>query len=202
MNNHNELTAGEDLFREHGLLDRLLLIYEEIVRRLENNIRIGDKVIYYTAYIIKHFVEKYHEKTEEKYVFPLLKQHNIAVHIINQLLIQHQQGRQITNKILELSKNNNIPDKHEIIFNIKEYIKMYRLHSSREDTIIFPEFIKLLNKQEYEKYSKIFEEDEKIKLGPKGFKTYLESVEALEKYLNIYDIAQITKEFNSKIYHK
>lgn len=85
----NEITPVEDLMQEHGLLNRVLLIYEEIVRRLEKNINIPSSIIFNVAQIIRKFIEDYHEKTEENYVFPLLIKNGIDVDLVNELIKQH-----------------------------------------------------------------------------------------------------------------
>src|SRR5450755_864116 len=66
----------EDLMREHGVLRRILLVYEEAIRKL----RPGDAavaavidvidVVAGAANIVHRFVEGYHEKLEEEFVFP------------------------------------------------------------------------------------------------------------------------------------
>lgn len=200
--NKNEISAGEDLMREHGLLNRLLLIYEEIIARLQNNIKITPEVIHQTARLIKTFIEEYHEKTEETYVFPLLKQHGIETPLINELITQHKVGRTITDKIIDLTSNNEIKDKNELIYNMHEYIKMYRYHASREDTIIFPKFITLMTKEQYVEYGEKFEEDEHKHLGEKGFDGMLNIVVRIETYLGIYELDKITKEFENKQYYR
>src|SRR5437016_652439 len=64
------VTAPEDLMKEHGVLNRCLLIYEEGLRRLEGMQEVTPGVFHHTAQLIKKFVEEYHEKNEEKYIFP------------------------------------------------------------------------------------------------------------------------------------
>ena len=50
--NKVEVSAVEDLMREHGVLNRLLLIYEEIIRRLHNNISVPIEIIHENLYKI------------------------------------------------------------------------------------------------------------------------------------------------------
>src|SRR5580765_6251422 len=56
----------EDLMREHGLLQRVLLVYDECARRLETN---GEPppagVLQAAAKLVREFVHDYHEKMEE-----------------------------------------------------------------------------------------------------------------------------------------
>ena len=64
------VTAPEDLMKEHGVLNRCLLIYEEGMRRLQAREDVSPEVFNHTAHLIRTFVEEYHEKNEEKYIFP------------------------------------------------------------------------------------------------------------------------------------
>src|SRR5947199_7402525 len=71
INPDEGVTAPEDLMKEHGVLNRCLLIYEEGMRRLQTNPNdIAPDVFNHTAQLVKSFVEEYHERNEEKYIFP------------------------------------------------------------------------------------------------------------------------------------
>src|SRR5437016_11378078 len=63
------VTAPEDLMKEHGVLNRCLLIYEEGIRRISAKEEVPPDVFHQTANLVKRFVEEYHEKNEEKYIF-------------------------------------------------------------------------------------------------------------------------------------
>jgi hemerythrin-like domain-containing protein len=88
-----DVSAIEDLYQEHGVLNRLLLIYEEFI----NIKNINKKLLLVTALIIKKFVEEYHEISEETYIFPLIKDKKL----VDELIRQHTISRGITSKILE-----------------------------------------------------------------------------------------------------
>src|SRR5262245_23067929 len=61
------VTAPEDLMKEHGVLNRCLLIYEEGMRRLRTGDDVSPEVFNHTAQLVRKFVEEYHEQNEEKY---------------------------------------------------------------------------------------------------------------------------------------
>src|SRR4051812_43041243 len=65
-----EVGAAEDLMREHGVLNRILLIYEEGLRRLRAKDEVPPDVFHKPALLVRKFVEDYHEKLEETYIFP------------------------------------------------------------------------------------------------------------------------------------
>jgi hypothetical protein len=65
-----EVSPAEDLMREHGVLNRVLLIYDEAVRRLKGTGDFDPATLVASARIIRRFIEDYHEKLEEDYLFP------------------------------------------------------------------------------------------------------------------------------------
>src|SRR5437870_13122948 len=60
-----EVAPGEDLMREHGVLNRALLVYEAWLDAPAPPAQVLDG----TANLIHRFVEDYHEKIEEDEVF-------------------------------------------------------------------------------------------------------------------------------------
>lgn len=70
-----QIPATEDLMREHGVLLRILLIYKNIINRLtiENplNLALINSVLFNTANIAHNFIENYHQRLEEDYLFPV-----------------------------------------------------------------------------------------------------------------------------------
>src|SRR5204863_7717445 len=65
-----EVGAAEDLMREHGVLNRILLIYDEGLRRLRAKEEVTPEVFHRSATLVRKFVEDYHEKLEENFIFP------------------------------------------------------------------------------------------------------------------------------------
>lgn len=55
-----ELPPTEDLMREHGLLNRVLIVYEGILESSDMKRHLDD--INQVATIIREFIEDYHEK--------------------------------------------------------------------------------------------------------------------------------------------
>jgi hypothetical protein len=65
-----KVSAPEDLMREHGVPNRILLICKEGLRRLRAKEEIPPEVFARPAALVRKFVEEYHEKLEEKLHFP------------------------------------------------------------------------------------------------------------------------------------
>src|SRR5438270_12867254 len=91
-----EVTPPEDLMREHGVLDRLLLVYEAGVRKFAANEDFDPAIITTAAETVRDFIENYHEKSEEEAVFPRFRKAGKLVPLVDTLLIQHQAGRRVT----------------------------------------------------------------------------------------------------------
>lgn len=199
---HEEVTPIEDLMREHGVLNRLLLCYEECVARLNKNIKLNPTVITIIAETIRLFVENYHEKTEENYIFPIIlskiktPENN---ELINELLLQHKLGRTLTDKIIELTTNKlTEKTRRELICKIKLYIEMYRYHETREDTVVFQQLRDVISKEEYDNLGEALEKDEEIVLGKDGYERTLALVVKIEKKLGIWDLSKVSQKIMKK----
>src|SRR5947199_3639674 len=77
-----EVGAVEDLMREHGVLNRVLLIYEEGLRRLRAGEDVGPELFRKVATLVRKFVEDYHEQLEEKFIFPEFEKRKRLVDLI------------------------------------------------------------------------------------------------------------------------
>jgi hypothetical protein len=75
---------------------------------------------------------------------------------------------------------------------IRQFIRMYRPHEAREDTVLFPAFHKLLTPDEYDALGDQLEARERQIFGGDGFDMARDQVQALEQQLGIYDLAQFT----------
>src|SRR5262245_16393366 len=102
-----EVTAVEDLMREHGVLRRALLVYTAAAEKLRSNpTTVAPETLQKTAKLFRTFGEEYHEKKlEETYIFPAVKRMGgPAASLPDILVAQHQRGREITDYILAVTK--------------------------------------------------------------------------------------------------
>ena len=136
-----EVSPGEDLMREHGVLNRVLLIYEEGLRRLEGQEDPRTDVLASAAALIRRFIEGYHEKLEESQLFPRFEKAGKLVDLVTVLRQQHTAGRGVTGEVVKLA----VPgvsgaDRARLAASLRKFIRMYRPHEAREDTVLFPAF--------------------------------------------------------------
>ena len=185
----------EDLMREHGVLKRVLLIYGEVLRRLDAKQDFPPEALADGARIIRSFVEDYHEKLEENFLFPRFEKANLLVDLVTVLRTQHQAGRQVsdvTMRFANLQSLKNESDRGQLITSMQQFIRMYNPHEAREDTVLFPAFRKIVSPHEFDALGEDFEKKEDELFGKDGFEKVVDKVAGIEKRLGIYDLAQFT----------
>jgi hypothetical protein len=94
-----EVTATEDLMREHGVIRRALLVYFETVPKLRQNpSSVDPAALKQTAQLFRTFGEDYHERMlEEQHIFPLIRKQGSELKRYADILTeQHNRGREIT----------------------------------------------------------------------------------------------------------
>lgn len=190
-----EVAPAEDLMREHGVLNRILLIYEEGLRRLEGRQELPPESLSGAAGIIRRFIEEYHEKLEEENLFPRFEKAGKLVDLVAVLREQHQAGRRVTGEIQRLAGRGATvrdADRQKLEESLRLFIRMYRPHEAREDTVLFPAFKTIVPGKEYEELGDAFEEREHRLFGKDGFEKIVAEVAGLEKRLAIYDLSRFT----------
>jgi len=189
-----KVSPPEDLMQEHGLLNRILLVYDNCKTKLLNKESFPIEAIANAAGIVRSFVEDYHEKQEENYLFPRFKKANQLTDLVDILLKQHQAGRRITDQIIQLSKSSSRSDteNQQLIQALTSLNSMYRPHEAREDTVLFPAFRKIVSSNEYDSLGEEFEQNEHKLFGKGGFESMVNKVSDIEKSLGIYELSQFT----------
>lgn len=188
-NDEAEVTPGEDLMQEHGVLERILLIYDEGAHRIEAGQKFELTVIASAAALVRQFVEDYHEKLEEEFVFPKLRAAQRELELVAVLARQHQRGREVTDAIIALSAGKPTP---ELAHLLRSFARMYRPHAAREETVLFPAFRQVVGRKAYAELGGWFEARERQMFGERGFENTVIEVSRLEKTMGIDDLASFT----------
>jgi hemerythrin-like domain-containing protein len=186
-----EVSTNEDLMREHGVLNRILLIYDEVHRRIQAKKDFDPAIVGDAAGLIKSFIEDYHEKLEEKHLFPRFEQAGKMIEITVVLRAQHAIGRRITEHLMASAKAKG-KDHAAMAESLEKFIHMYRPHEAREDTVLFPALHQIVSPHEYDAMGEEFERLERQTFGGDGFEMAVNKVAGLEKKLGIYDLNQFT----------
>jgi len=190
-----EVSTLEDLMREHGVLRRILLIYEEAAARLDKEKECPAETLTQATGIVRRFVEDYHEKLEEDFIFPRFEKAGKLVDLTKVLRSQHDAGRRLTDRIRSLAgaaMAKNRPQQESLARNLRLFIRMYRPHASREDTILFPAFHSIITAAEYDALGDKFEDRETELFGKEGFEKIVAEIAGMEKALAIFELADFT----------
>lgn len=192
-----QVTATEDLMREHGVLRRVLLVYAEsaaLLRKTPGNV--SPDSLRKAAQLFREFGEEYHEKKlEETYIFPVVRKlggHPATYPDI--LVAQHQRGREITDYILSATNSPKLGATHSeaLAKTMDAVVRMYENHAAREDTIVFPAWKKSLTDHQLDELADKFEEIERQQFGHDGFDDAVKRIGVIEGELGLLDLAQFT----------
>jgi hemerythrin-like domain-containing protein len=189
------VSPPEDLMREHGVLKRVLLVYEEVIRRIDGKLDVPPDAARRGADIIRSFIEDYHEKLEEDHIFPRFEKAGRLADLTRVLRAQHQAGRRLTDQIIRLATPESLKDRRSAVMlrdALRQFIRMYNPHEAREDTVLFPQLRSVVSKEEFGALGDEFEKKEHDLFGENGFEKMVDRVAAIEKTLGIYDLDGFT----------
>jgi hemerythrin-like domain-containing protein len=189
-----EVSATEDLMREHGVIRRVLVVYREAAARLRSHpASIPIDALQRAASLMRSFGEDYHEKQlEEAHIFPALTSAGPLAATVGALVAQHERGREITDYLLALApKGNSAPDGEPLARVLESFARMYEMHAAIEDTVVFPAWKEVLGPKELAEMGDRFEEIEHKTFGKDGFEDAVRQIGAIETSLGI-DLAGLT----------
>lgn len=190
-----DVSATEDLMREHGVLRRLLVVYRESAAMIQAGGKDFDLgALGAAADLFRTFGEGYHEKKlEEAHIFPMVKKAGgRASGLIDTLIAQHARGREINDYITAKAKTGAIGDPQAMAAALVGFARMYEIHAALEDTVVFQAWRASLNPRELDAWADKFEDIERETFKGDGFDLALEQVSTIEQRLGISDLARYT----------
>jgi hemerythrin-like domain-containing protein len=191
-----EVTATEDLMREHGVLRRALLVYTAAAGKLRANASaVPPEALQKTAKLFRAFGEEYHEKKlEEQFIFPAVKRAGGAAAALPDILVvQHDRGREITDYVIAVTSGAKIGgNAGELAKALEAFVLMYEHHAAREDTIIFPAWKQTMTAGQLDEMGEKFEDIEHEQFGEDGYEDAVRQIADIEGGLGLADISQFT----------
>src|SRR5262245_46094481 len=183
----DDVSPGEDLMREHAVLERIFLIYDEAARRLVAGEDIAPHVFTDAAGVVRSFIEDHHERDEERHVFPRLEKANRLITVVSRLRVQHDEGRRLTDTIVHLAATTDRrAENHQALAEAAtSFVRMYRPHAAQENTVVFPEFRHVVTVDEYATFRANLEKEEHAMYGGDPFPMFLEKVAAIERQMGL-----------------
>jgi hemerythrin-like domain-containing protein len=193
-----KIPPTEDLMREHGILRRIMLMYDEIGRRLQQGQKFPLQALAGANDIIRRFIQDYHEKNEELHIFNRFSNSGKMVELVATLYQQHLAGRKLIDKVRNLSTEENLQDPAARV-KIAEFLTTFnqvgRHHAAWEDTVLFPAFRSIISPQDFTEVGETFAKAEEKHFGANGFEKVVGQVADLEKKLGLDDLKQFTPKF-------
>jgi hemerythrin-like domain-containing protein len=192
-----EVSATEDLMREHGVLRRILIVYREAAASLRQApAAIDAAALGEAAALFRAFGEDYHErKLEEQHVFPAVRRlGGAAGGLVDTLLAQHDRGRQLTAFIHGKCASGRIgtADAEPLASALEAFARMYEAHTAWEDTIVFQAWRKSMSAHDLHETGEAFEQIERAQFKGDGFDMAADRITAIEQRLGLHDLARFT----------
>jgi hemerythrin-like domain-containing protein len=190
-----DVSATEDLMREHGILRRLLVVYREtagVIRAAPKSLDLA--ALGQAADLFRSFGEAYHEKRlEEAHIFPMVKKAGgRAAGLVDTLVAQHDRGREINDFLTGRVKSGALGDAGPVADALESFARMYEIHAALEDTVVFQAWRASLGAKELDEWSDKFEDIEHEAFKGDGFDLALEQVATIEQRLGLADLARYT----------
>lgn len=194
------LQAGEDLMEEHGVLGRLLLIYDAISIKLRNGhtepeSNVAKSCLSESTQLIIDNIQGNHERIEELVIFPALRKVNMHSDLVTILVSQHHAGQELINAIakkLHSGATRTEAGRNELADLTSSFSIMYRPHALREDTVIFPTLHRIMSPDAYQQLSESVRTLETKMVHNPTLEDILKQIDQLETALSIHDLAQFT----------
>ncbi len=191
-----DVSATEDLMREHGVIRRILHVYSELAARLQPDTgKFDPAALADAAKLFREFGEDSHERMlEEAYIFPEVRKAGGPNEKLAEVLVaQHDRGRQITDYIQRVGSGGKIDGNAKPLSDaLVSTVRMYSAHAAWEDTIIFPSWKAMQPKAKLEELADKFEDIEHEQFGKDGFEDAVAHIARIEQTLGLGDLAAFT----------
>lgn len=190
------VAAGELLMQEHGVLGRILLIYDRaatFLQRADNIARVYPQLILATK-LVKTHIQAQHERVEELLIFPVLTKANKETDLVAVLVAQHQAGQECNEAIsMKLKyKLQTASNRKEIARLARAFSSMFRPHALREDTVIYPKLLQILGETGYAELSAKVDALEDKMANDLSLSEIVSQVASIETALGVNDLSQFT----------
>jgi hemerythrin-like domain-containing protein len=186
------LSATEGLLREHGVLDRILMLYETVIGQMAQGQAANVGIIAQATYVMRQYLEDHHAPFEHQYIYGLAAKNQKLPGIVNELIKQHKISRQLTDRIRKLATEagSNAEQNKELITLCRAQVNMMRPHAAMEATLIFPALDRM--GAEAEKLHNMVGQRDKEQFGGDALQIFGSRMDQLEAQVGINDIKQFT----------
>jgi hemerythrin-like domain-containing protein len=190
-----EATPTEELMQDHGVLQRLLLIFEEVARRLKCCMDYPAGVLADAAALTRRYIQDHHEKLEEEHLFPRFEKAGKMLALVKILRLQHEAGWKLLDQLKEQAAPGppkNFVQRAKLEAYLLLFTRMSRPHAAREDTVLFPALRPVMTPAEFADLGRKFAQQEEARFGQGNHDRMVLTLADQEKALGIHDLEQFT----------
>lgn len=187
--------ATEKLMREHGLIQRLMNVYQECADRLAVGEDLPDGLILNAGALADEFIETYHEEAEQKYVYPVFVEAGRMADLVAVMVRQHAIGRRLSEQTIYQAgqgEQAELETRDSLMRTCWRYSRMYRAHAAFEDSILFPELRDVVSEEEFREIASRIRAFEHETLGRGGLAQVGERVAEIEALLGLEGLDSFT----------
>jgi len=164
---HEQQDPVQDLQIEHVGIVNMLHVMEKISAQLRQGQEIPRAHLEKVAEFIKNFADRCHHGKEEGILFPAMAQNTANRPLINELLGEHQTGRDYMRGIVDSipRAGAGTPDAFHIAVNLEGYVSLLTRHIRTESVALFPLVETQFTEPELHQMEERFEELENNVIG-------------------------------------
>ena len=176
------VSASEDLFRDHAVIRRLLLVFSYFSRRIRHKEDYDERVLFDAAKLFGEF-GSYHADEEEKLVFPLFRDTYLQP-ITKGYEQDHVEVKALTAQLITLTKRSSYREAKAYSI-LDALVALYTAHAAHEDLSIIARLGSFISVDRTAKLVADMEQFERDRIGPKGFDQAVEMLSKIERPLGI-----------------
>ncbi|MBN2356861.1 hemerythrin domain-containing protein [candidate division KSB1 bacterium] len=176
------------LEREHRFIAMVVGMTPVLAERIESGQSVSPELLRELVDFMRTYADKCHHGKEEELLFPLLVKKGVPIHgcPIGALSAEHVKGRALVKGLAEAIdafEKTATSAKEEMVKNLRGIAGLYPGHIWKEDYLLFPMTLKVLNADElgslYQQFEKV---DEKI--GVNHYQRLEQFAQQIERHLS------------------
>lgn len=189
------ISPTEILSREHAIMERLMIVLESEVARIANGEGIDLFPVNHAAITIKAFGADHHMVDEEQFIFPKLREAGTMDSLVDTLELQHDKGREIIGRIIDLTRAGHIEDPghlNELASLCMSFVIMYRPHAAWEETVVFPALYDISTENYIDNINMRMHEEERALMSDPGMHRLMDNLHKIEKAAGTSELERFT----------
>ncbi len=138
------MQARGPLMIEHRLIERMILVIEEILIQIESTCEVDPVLVDTAVDFTRMYADRTHHGKEEGILFRDLSKRSLSaedLHIMSELIEEHVFGRRTTKALIEANTRYRSGDASavaDIVSELRTLVEFYPKHIEKEDRVFFP----------------------------------------------------------------